>query len=662
MFCKKCGNKIEENALFCTKCGTSVKQEPVEIEKSGGGKKVAKIVAIVVAVCVIATGAITGGLFLKEQQVLKNRTKYVAELGAWITEIEKEQEKYILSEEQKEEFEDSIQELEYAIEDETVETKVLEKNKKEIEEFVKNLEEENKAQIVDLQETLEKADLSNGLESDLTAAEEYRKAIESKLAEGDYKEAWNSLQEWQELVDLVNNPIDNYNVSVKQYDLSEYPNIKIYLDVTDEAGNFVPKLNKSAFYLNEQRNVEGEMKRQTIVNVSQLNENEGISIALVADISGSMGDLLPEAQRGMKNFINTVQFQKGDEIELTQFSDRAYICNSFTNDATQLNNAINQMYADGGTRLYDTLISEIERVHSRQNAKCVIGFTDGYDNESYYTYQDAINSACNYQIPVFLIGIGSECDEMTLRQIAEKTGGIYTNIADITSLEEIYNQIYKQEKEVYLLEYEVTAPDDFESPCNLDIYVRTEDKNGGFVKNFSFEPKDFFNVMYNRFLVAGIDCQTKGERNLLDSGLIITTEEAYQNENCVAYQSQEAINNGGVGSKQSNVFEVLVAYDVLNVYKEGDGYVVYGVSNYDISKIKKYSSSNDMEKAKMIEYYGDNISEDTMFRVESNISNYEKLTLIKDTDGKWKFNTRVYEREDGSKPYFVNQVYTVEMQ
>ncbi len=355
-----------------------------------------------------------------------------------------------------------------------------------------------------------------------------------------------------------------------------------------------------------------------------------------------------------------MQFDKGDEIELTEFSESAYVCKNFTDNKADIFQAVDGMTAYGSTRLYDTLISEIERIQSRGNAKCVIGFTDGYDNVSVYSAQDVVNSAVAYNIPVFLIGIGSGCDASTLQYIAQSTGGFYQNINDLSSLESIYDFIYKQEKEVYLLEYNVVDPDNFEGVCRSDIYVRTQDGNGGYVRGFSFEPRDFFASMYNRFLIAGIDCQTRGERNLLDSGLIVTTPEAYGDESCVAHQSQASINSGGVGSRNSSIFEVLVYYDVLNVYKDGDGYVLYGVSNYNISKVRKFSSiKNDLEKKAIQDWYGDVGDPNQEFWIEENISNYEKLTLVKDTDGKWKFLTRVYEREDGNKAVTINTVYNV---
>ncbi len=667
MFCRNCGSEISQNGRYCTKCGTPITAGQPEEEKiittNRNKKTVIKIFGVLVLLIVLTISGIVGGKCFYDYQKMSHRDEYVAKLNSWIEQEETENINYVFSEEEKQRYEDDIEKLQRDMNDGEADTKTLDQEKVAIVEFLEDVKEENVDMVLELKKELESADISKGLEDDVKTIEKLRKSVEGSISEKNYAAAWEDLQEWQEVVNLITTPLDTYKVSVKQHDISEYPTLRIYVDVTDSEGNFIKGLNKSSFYLNEKRSIKGEMKRQTITNVTQLDENEGISIALVADISGSMEYVLPQTKSAMKNFLGTVQFDKGDEVELTQFSDNAYVCNSFTNNRNELNSAIDEMYADGGTRLYDTLISEIDRVYSRQNAKCVIGFTDGQDNQSYYKAQDVIDYARMYNIPIFLVGIGTGCDEATLKDIAKKTGGRYENIDDIASLEEIYNSIYKQEKEVYLLEYDISNPDDFDASCNLDIYVRTDDKNGGYAQNYEILPKDFFDVMYSRFLVAGIDCQTKGERNLLDSGIIVTTEEAFKDENCVAYQSQEAINTGGVGTRQSNVFEVLVSHDVLNVYKEGDGYVVYGVSNYDVSKVKKYSSvSSDKEKQKIYEYYGDNVNPESVFQIESNISNYEKLTMVKDSDGKWKFKTRVYEREDGEKAYFVNQVYRALLQ
>ena len=34
MFCRKCGNELDENAKFCAKCGTSTSEEVVATERT----------------------------------------------------------------------------------------------------------------------------------------------------------------------------------------------------------------------------------------------------------------------------------------------------------------------------------------------------------------------------------------------------------------------------------------------------------------------------------------------------------------------------------------------------------------------------------------------------------------------------------------------------
>ena len=447
---------------------------------------------------------------------------------------------------------------------------------------------------------------------------------------------------------------ENCTLEISQYDISDYPAVKVYLEVYGD-------LDKENFCVKERRGKDGKAAEKAAENVVKLNENEGISIGLIADASGSMEADIAQVKTEMLEFLKTVQFDKGDEVELVKFSDESYICASFTNDMDDITEAVNSMTTDGNTRLYDTLMNELERIQFQQNAKSIIAFTDGWDNESVYTAEEVAEYASECYIPIFLIGIGLECDEEALAQLAETTGGSYQNIDDIGLLEDNYRSIYQEEKEAYLLEYEINEPDDFDNGCYLEIALQDEKGNAGDEAELSFEPSDFFEMMYNRFLIAGIDCQTKGERNLIDSGLIITTKEAYGNPDCVAYQSQEAINSGGTGASGSNVYVVLMDHEVLNVYENKDGsYTVYGVSNYDISKINRYEElRNEQEKLAVSSIYGESSREKAQYKIEENRSNYEKLTLVKDTDGKWRFNTRVYEREDGGNPYPVNEIYDV---
>ena len=315
-----------------------------------------------------------------------------------------------------------------------------------------------------------------GAETDSAVAFATQAVTESSgevTADADTKEA--------ESLETTESPAiqDVYQVSAVQYDLHDFPDIKVYLKVTDENGEFVSGLPEDAFYVNEGRTLTGDLTRQQISKVTQLDEEEPISISLVADVSGSMSDSLPIAQAQMTKFLDSVQFSLGDEVELTQFNDLSNISCYFTDDKQALTDAVSELYADGQTRLYDTLIVELGNTQRQNGAKCIIGFTDGLDNVSSYTAQDVIDLAKDRNIPIFLVGIGSEVDEETLRQISEETGGRYFSLAELDSLGAIYDEIYRDVKQLYLLDIPLQDDDNLEDDCAMDISIATADGLGG---------------------------------------------------------------------------------------------------------------------------------------------------------------------------------------
>lgn len=687
MYCTNCGKENKNESKFCVACGHPLvipeaktqqmpqervgSEQAVTMEKGKDGKhKLPFLIGGTVVVLAMATGGVVGTrYYLEHQEEIRQQkhAEYVTAVQDWKIEIDQTKDQYRWSQEDEDtytEMSDKLNRLlgrECDVDEMDDQESLIEEQKSAIEDFYLTLAESNKEQIEAKAEEFQNMELKMLTQADEQMIADCSSTVETALMQEDYQTAWEKLDAWEEVVMLASCDYDDYQVSVSQYDLSDYPDIKLYVDVADQNGDFVDGLPADAFFVNEKRTIDGEFSRAALMTAAKLNEYDGISIGLVADVSGSMQEYMEDAKSAMNAFVGSVQFDKGDEIELVEFSSDSYICQYFTNDQKLITNAVNSMTPYGSTRLYDTLINEIARINSQASAKCVIGFTDGYDNESVNTAEDVVNIATASNVPVFLIGIGADLDASSLNYIAESTGGIYRNISDVESLEEVYASIYAQEKNVYLLEYTASEPDNLDNALYTDIYVRTEEGLGGNQSGYQIEPMNFFENMYNKFLVAGIDCQTKGERNMLDSGLIVTSEEAYANADYLAYQCQASIDQGGVGSKDSSTFEVLVDYDVIDVERDEDGYILYGMCNYDVSHERMYSKANALEKEKVAMAYG-SVDDNTMFWFETNITNYEKLRLVKDTDGKWKFSTRAYERRDGGDAIVCNEVYQAVME
>ena len=224
---------------------------------------------------------------------------------------------------------------------------------------------------------------------------------------------------------------------------------------------------------------------------------------------------------------------------------------------------------------------------------------------------------------------------------------------------------YKQQKIVdfaetadgYYLEYPIINADNFLKDCYSNIYVRTKDGEGGYVERYRLDKRKYIGILYEKYIDACVECQ-EYERTLLDSDLILKSQK--NNKDTIAYQSQKSIDEGGTGSEASENYMEKDYCKMLNVKKNKKEYIVYGVAKYNMTLHKKYANVNSTEKAAILDSYPDySISKTDRFTLEENISNYEKLSLVKDKDGKWKFNTRFYEREDGKSAVMVNSVYNV---
>lgn len=251
----------------------------------------------------------------------------------------------------------------------------------------------------------------------------------------------------------VSEPARDLAISVQQIDASAFPTVRLYLRVEDPATGEVPEgLDGSLFYI-EREDANATFVKQTVVTATQLNETESLKVGMVADVSGSMsGAPLDDAKRIMRDFVSSMQFDAGDEVELVSFSTGVRLERELTADEAALSSSISNLATDDMTSLYDALYASVERMAAQDGARCVIAFTDGNDNYSSCTMDDVIEVANRYRVPVFIIGIGS-VDASGVQAICDATGGAYYSISSVGSMAELYNSIYRMEKELYLLEF-----------------------------------------------------------------------------------------------------------------------------------------------------------------------------------------------------------------
>ncbi len=404
--------------------------------------------------------------------------------------------------------------------------------------------------------------IADGSEKD--AYYEQLTKIDELFAEEDYEGLKTAFEEMDEIVYPYIEPENPLEVMVQQIDVSEFPNIKVYTRVEDQNTGEVPENLDPIMFFIKKKDVNGDYIKQEVSKVAQLDESESLNINVVADVSGSMdGSYIEEAKEVMSNFVNSVQFDAGDMVELTSFSSGVKIEEEFCADAATLINDINNLETDDMTSLYDALYTSVIRVASQPGAKCVIAFTDGYDNYSNCTYSEVIEVAQRYHVPIFVIGIGY-VDDYAIEEITSQTGGEYYNTMDIASMEEIYEEIYKAEKELYLIEYVDDESGEFMDETDILVGYHSEEYGGN--DEFTYVPNILLSVDGPAFYEDGPEAVVEAYMEGFDDAMTYSDFSYisdYLLEDSNIYKSQEKY-------VTRDITETLDSYEIVSVSYYGD--------------------------------------------------------------------------------------------
>jgi len=155
-----------------------------------------------------------------------------------------------------------------------------------------------------------------------------------------------------------------------------------------------------------------------------------VSVGLVIDNSGSLRLLLD----GIISFVNDAIEENGpeDEAFLVRFvsSDRVVLLQDFTSVKSQLHDAVDEMYIEGGqTALIDAInfsarhLSENSRPEPNR-AKALVVVTDGDERNSISKLDETIGLLKKSNIRVFVIAVAEgKVETKLLDRFAKETGG-----------------------------------------------------------------------------------------------------------------------------------------------------------------------------------------------------------------------------------------------
>ncbi|MCX7798039.1 MAG: VWA domain-containing protein [Melioribacter sp.] len=201
---------------------------------------------------------------------------------------------------------------------------------------------------------------------------------------------------------------------------------------------------------------------------------EGIDIAIVLDISGSMlaEDFKPNRLEAAKKVIDDfIKGRTSDRIGLVIFSGESFTQCPLTIDYSVLRNLLSEVKSGmivDGTAIGNAIANAVNRLKdSKSKSKIMILLTDGVNNAGEIDPITAAQIAQKFGIRIYTVGVGTignapypfqtpfgiryqmvpvEIDENLLRQISYITGGKYFRATNNRKLAEIYDEIDKLEK------------------------------------------------------------------------------------------------------------------------------------------------------------------------------------------------------------------------
>jgi VWFA-related protein len=193
------------------------------------------------------------------------------------------------------------------------------------------------------------------------------------------------------------------------------------------------------------------------------SEDVPLSVGVVFDCSGSMGNKLDRSRQAVAQFMRTANPE--DEFFLLQFNDRPELTVPFTAHPEDIQSHLTWVQSKGRTALLDGVamaMNEMKKAHNGRKAILII--SDGGDNSSRFTESEVRNWVREADVQIYAIGIfeaigvrGRTPEEMSgpglLNDLAEQTGGRHFAVENLADLPDVAAKIGLELRNQYVLGY-----------------------------------------------------------------------------------------------------------------------------------------------------------------------------------------------------------------
>lgn len=194
-------------------------------------------------------------------------------------------------------------------------------------------------------------------------------------------------------------------------------------------GKAIPNLNSGELSIRDDNRPPAAIT--SLRNEAQLP----LRIGFVIDTSDSITFRIKFEQNVARDFLRHIATGPDDLSFVVGFSNTVLLAQDFTNDRNRISQVIGELAPSGGTALWDAVDFSARKLAEHPEcqpvARILVVISDGEENSSSLSQQEAINRAQQEQVTVYTVSTREDIDrsftslagEHTLRGLAELTGG-----------------------------------------------------------------------------------------------------------------------------------------------------------------------------------------------------------------------------------------------
>ena len=232
--------------------------------------------------------------------------------------------------------------------------------------------------------------------------------------------------------------------------------VNVVFTVTDKHGRYVNDLTKNDI------SVLDDQRPALDIRSFHRETDLPLQVGLLVDASNSIRDRFKFEQEAAIEFLNDTIRPRYDQAFVVGFDVTPEVTQDFTDNADLLSVGVRSLRPGGGTALYDALYFAcrdklMKAPQTGPVRRAIILLSDGDDNQSHVTREEAVEMAQRAEVIVYAIstninGSGGHGDKI-LERIADATGGRAFFPFQITLVSNAFAEIQNELRSQYALAY-----------------------------------------------------------------------------------------------------------------------------------------------------------------------------------------------------------------